>query len=384
MASTGLLRSEKKRRSIKETAIGGRLSYKSRSLTLGLTGYHQQYGAPLERAFNAFNQFAFRGDQNYVVGMDFDWVFQNFNFFGEVGRSQSGGMGGVGGFMSSLSPTLDLAVVFRHFDKDFHSTKGYTFAERPVALNNETGFYTGIKMKFTPQWTLSTYFDQYYFAFNRFGASFPSKGYESFIQLEYKPRRNTLIYLRFRSDNKEEDGDPDNSEQKLDFLVPTRKNNFRIHFQHAMEGGWEMKTRAEFSWFTRAETEKHRGMLIYQDLSWKPGFTFKLTGRYAMFDAPDFSARIYAYENDVLGNFAIPPYFRVGSRYYLIANFKATRWLEFWVRFAQTRLHQGFLRRADGSYFIPESNPAGVSASGLQSIVGNNRSEVKLQMRIKF
>ena len=103
-----------------------------------------------------------------------------------------------------------------------------------------------------------------------------------------------------------------------------------------------------------------------------------------LFDAPNFRARIYAYENDVLGNFSIPPYFRTGSRYYIILNFKATRWLEFWARFAQTRLHNSFLRRADGSYFIPESNPGQVSLSSLESIVGNNRSEVKLQMRIKF
>ncbi|MEM6629952.1 MAG: helix-hairpin-helix domain-containing protein [Bacteroidota bacterium] len=373
-----------KRRSVQETVIGGRIAYKSRTFTLGTTGYVQTYGAPINRTPNAYNQFAFRGDQNFLVGIDFDWVYQNFNFFGEVGRSKSGGMGGVVGFMSALSPTLDLAAVFRHFDKDFHSSKGYTFAERPTALNNETGLYLGVKMKLNPQWTISTYFDQYYFAFNRFGASFPTKGYENLIQVDYKSRRSTLIYARFRSDNKEENGSIFEEGQRLDFIIPTRKNNFRIHFQSALNDQVEIKSRAEFSWFTRGETEKHQGVLIYQDLSWKPGFTFKLTARYAMFDAPDFDARIYAYENDVLGNFSIPPYFRTGSRYYLIANIKATRWLEFWVRFAQTRFHNSFLLNADGEFFIPESNPRNTSLSSLEAVRSNNRSEVKLQMRIKF
>lgn len=373
-----------RRRSIKETAVGGRVAFQNRSLTIGSTGYYQLYDTPIERTPNAYNQFFFRGDQNYVVGLDFDWVFQNFNFFGEGARSRSGGMGGIVGFMSALSPTLDVSAVFRHFDKDFHSSKGYTFAERPVALNNETGLYVGVKMKLTPQWTISSYFDQYYFPFNRFGASFPSKGYENLIQVDYKPRRGTLIYARFRSDNKEEDGRDFINGQRLDFLVPTRKNTFRLHFQSELNEQVALKSRAEFAWFTRAETERHKGMLLYQDLIWKPGFTFKVTARYALFDAPNFRARIYAYENDVLGNFSIPPYFRTGSRYYIILNFKATRWLEFWTRFAQTRLHNSFLRRADGSFFIPESNPGQVSLSSLESIVGNNRSEVKLQMRIKF
>ena len=51
------------------------------------------------------------------------------------------------------------------------------------------------------------YFDQYYFPFNRFQASFPSRGWEFFTQLDYKPKRGTLLYLRFRSDNRQTNAD---------------------------------------------------------------------------------------------------------------------------------------------------------------------------------
>ena len=108
-------------------------------------------------------------------------------------------------------------------------------------------------------------------------------------------------------------------------------------------------------------------MLLYQDVIWKPSFSFRLTGRYAIFDVSDFDARIFAYENDVLGFFSIPPYAGVGSRYYLILNWKAGRHLEFWARLAQSR----FL----------DTRQIG---SGLERIDGSARSELKLQMRIKL
>ncbi len=373
-----------KRRTILETMAGGRVAYRIPTLTLGTTYYYQQYNTRLEPQQNDYNQFAFRGDRNYVVGLDYDWVFQNFNFFGEIARSRSGGMGVISGFMSSLSPTLDLAVLFRSFDKDFHSSKGYVFAERPVALSNETGIYAGVNIKVNPQWNISTYFDQYYFPWNRFRASFPSKGYEVMMQVDYKIRRGTLVNVRFRSDNREENAGGLEEGQKVTYLVPVRRNDFRIHFQSSLTRNISVKTRAQFAWFERGDHETHEGFLIYQDLSWKFGYKFRIIGRYALFDAPNYAARIYAYENDVLGAFSIPPYYRVGSRYYLIFNYKATRWLELWLRFAQTRLHKSFLVDGSGDAFLPESNRGNVNTSSLEAITGNNESQIKFQVRIKF
>jgi len=373
-----------KRRTILETMTGGRLAFKNRNLTVGSTFYYQQYNTSLQPTLRSDNQFAFRGDRNYVVGVDYDWIFQNFNFFGEVGRSRSGGMGIITGFMSSLSPTLDFALLYRNFDVDFHSPKGYVFAEVPTALSNERGLYAGVKMKLNPKWTIKTYFDQFYFPWHRFKASFPSKGYEVLTQTEYKPNRNTLVYIRFRSDNREENASLFEEGQKIQYLVNTRKINLRLHFQTNIDRNISIKTRAEAAWFTKGETDNHQGLLLYQDLSWKFGYNFKVTGRYALFDIPDYSARIYAYENDVLGSFTIPPYFRTGSRYYLVFNYKATRWLEFWLRFAQTRLHKAFLVDGEGNSFLPESNTGIVNTSSLESIMGNEESEIKFQVRLRF
>lgn len=355
------------RKSIAETLTGGRVEYSNRTTTLGATYYVQTYDSPLDRPINGYNRFDFRGDRNEMLSVDVDVVYQNINFFGEVARSASGGIGAVAGLMGSLSPDVDVALHARHFDKNFHASRGYVFAERPITLQNETGLYLGLNVHPTPKWDFSLYFDQFFFPYNRFGASYPSRGYEAFMQLTYKPRRGTQVYVRYRSDNKEEDMDELPGGQKLAFLVPTRRQQARLHFQTKIGRDIIVRNRMEFSWYEEGDQPISRGFLIYQDLIVKLGFKLRLTGRYALFDAPDFNARIFAYENDVLGFFSIPPYFGVGSRRYLILNWKATRGIEFWVRYAQTRLR--------------DEDDIG---SGLEQIQGNTRSEVKLQLRLKF
>lgn len=355
------------RRAVDENMYGGRLEYKRNTFQVGATHYVQQFGAPLQPGTRDYQQFDFSGDENYVSGIDFDFLLNNVNFFGEVARSKSGGFGGVVGLMSSLSPKLDVGLHLRHFDRDFHSNRAFTFAERPTVVQGEQGLYLGVKLKLSPKWSMSTYFDQYSFTGSTFRASFPSQGHEYLAQIEYKPKRGTLAYVRFRSDNRERNASIFPEGQRLDFLVPTQKNQLRVHFQSRLTRSLEIKSRAEFSVFTKEGEDTHRGMLVYQDISWRWGFKLKLTARYAIFDAPNFEARIYAYENDILGFFSIPPYFNTGRRYYGILNYKATRNIEFWVRWAQSRFHE----------------QASVG-SGLNRIEGNTQSELKLQVRVKF
>lgn len=355
------------RRSITETMYGGRVAYNSPTLRIGTTHYLQEFDNPLSRPLNEYNQFDFRGDQNYVNGLDFDWVFRNFNFFGEIARSKSGGWGMIGGLMGSISATTDVAIVVRNFDRDFHSPKGYVFAERPTALRNERGVYLGIKVKPNPKWTITGYFDQYFFPWNRFGASFPSRGWEFLTQTTYRIRRGTEVYVRFRTDQRQKNSSDFPDGQKLRFLIPTERHQFRVDFRTKIDRNLQTKTRAEFSWYREDRGAYDNGFLVYQDLIWKWGFKFKVTARYAMFDAQNFNTRIYAYENDILGFFSIPPYFRTGSRYYLILNYKPLRKLEFWLRVAQTRLHQ--------------ENEFG---SGLSRIDGDTQTEIKAQVRLKF
>ncbi|MEL6132565.1 MAG: helix-hairpin-helix domain-containing protein, partial [Bacteroidota bacterium] len=98
------------RKSVLENMVGTRIEYRKGNLMLGTTHYYQAFGSEINQTLNEYNQFDFRGTENYVNSFDWDWIIQNFNFFGEVGRSRSGGLAATAGLMGSIAPTVDIAL----------------------------------------------------------------------------------------------------------------------------------------------------------------------------------------------------------------------------------------------------------------------------------
>jgi len=352
---------------IQETIYGGRFEYKNRFLTIGATHYFQDFGTFIAPSTQDYQQFNFSGEQNFLSGFDVDAAIGNVNVFGEFARSKSGGTATALGLIAALNRKADFAFQFRKFDKNFHSTRGFAFAERPTAIQNETGAYFGLRLMPSPKWTISTFYDQFWFPWHNFQVSFPSAGNEAMFQVDFKPSRKWSIYTRYRIDSKERNASILADGQQLDVIVPTARKSFRLHFNYKVHRSMTLKSRVEHIWYTRGEEEQSQGILAYQDLSWKLNWKWKLTARYAIFDAPNYNARVYAYENDVLGFFSIPAYAQTGTRYYLMMNYKPNKRMEFWARYATSK-------------FRDQST----ISSGLNEIQGNRRSEVKLQMRLKF
>ncbi len=354
-----------------ETAYGGRLEYKRRWLNVGATHYFQDFSSVIAPATKDYNRYDFKGDKNYLSGLDFDITVRNFNFFGEVGRSKGGGTGMLGGFLGSIHPKVDVAVLVRNFSRDFHSFRGYVFAERPTNLTNERGIYLGLRVAPTTKWSFSSFFDQFLFPWNGFSSSFPTWAHEFLAQLQYQPSREMSIQLRYRSDNKETNASTVVDGQQLETITPTHKQSLRLHFQYKVHRNLTMRTRIEGAWYKRgpqeAYEENSKGVMMYQDLTYKLGWKWDITARYAVFDSPNYNTRIYAYENDVLGFFNIPAYSGIGSRYYVMLNFKPSKHLEFWARYGVSKFQY---ERSLGS--------------GLSVIQGNHRSELKLQMMVRF
>ncbi|MFK7969062.1 MAG: ComEA family DNA-binding protein [Bacteroidia bacterium] len=371
------------RRAIAETMYGGRAEWKDRSFSVGATWYQQRFSAELNPGTRADNQFAFRGDQNDMFSLDWDWVVRNVNFFGEIARSRSGGVAATTGILASLSPRFDVALSARSFDADFHSFKGYAFAERPIAIANEKGLYLGFSLKPNPRWTVSGYFDQFYYPTSKFQAFYPSNGNEQLLQIEYKPNRKTRAYIRLRADNKEVNARVLEPGQQLASLIPTRRLQGRFHIQTKASNAFTLRSRVELSDWQRGDEEKSKGFLLYQDVAWKPGFKFRFTGRFAIFDAQDYDARIYAYENDILGFFSIPPYSGQGTRMYGIIQYSPVRNIDIWVRYARTHRRDVVLS-GEGYFNGIRGDAYPIFGSGLEQHPGAARDEIKLQVRFQF
>lgn len=368
-----------KRGTLTASSAGGRIEYRNKRFSIGTSHLYHAFSTAIVPKPNAYNQFDFKGKTNIMNGIDFDWVVQNFNFFGEIARSSSGGIAAVGGMIAALSPKVDFALHLRSFDKNFHSLNGYAFGEQPRTLQNERGIYLGLRIRPNTKWTISSFFDRSYFPYQRFTISYPSNAYDFLTQVDYSLRRGTMLTLRFRTHNKEYDSDSVITGQLLNFLVPQRRDQFRMQFQSQLNRAITIRTRAEGSLFQKADAKPFTGFMIYQDLMYKIGFKAKITARYSVFTISDYTARIYTYENEVPGFFSIPALSGTGSRYYIMLNYKIIRGLDLWIRLAQTRYFSPNNGLGNDNYHSPYT-----IGSGLDEIIGTHRTDVRFQLRYSF
>jgi len=129
-----------------------------------------------------------------------------------------------------------------------------------------------------------------------------------------------------------------------------------------------LHSRLEWVDYQEEGQSREQGYLVFQDITWKKlNVPVSITARYALFRTDGWNARMYAYENDVLYSYSIPPYYGTGARAYLILKFDIRRNIDFWIRFAQWT----YTDRTTIS-------------SGNSEIQGPRKSDLTLQLRMKF
>ena len=353
---------------IGEKMIGTRMEYQKQRLTIGTTHHLAHYSIPIQPDSQAYNRFSFRGVNNRVNGLDFDWTVKNINFFGELARSAAGGYAGVFGALASLDPKIDIALQMRLFTPNFRNPYAFTFAESPTNVRNERGIYLGIKLLPNPKWTITAFLDQFYFDWYKYQINDPSRGYEFLAQIMHNPNKKMYIYLRYRIDNKQRNITQPDEPPTLEMLGNISREAIRLEWSYQLNPALRLKTRAEKSIYRTANQPAEYGFLLYQDILWRIAKPLRIVARYALFNTPSYNSRIYAYENDFPTLYTIPPYYgENGTRYYLMLNLKAMKNLDIWFKISQTTLQF-----------------AETIGSALDIIQGNQKTEFRIQLKYTF
>ncbi|PWJ55300.1 helix-hairpin-helix protein [Dyadobacter jejuensis] len=350
---------------ISEQNIGFHSLYrlKSQQGQLGLTSLYTHYGIKIQRKAQPYNYYEFSGADHWVLGLHGDYHWQNFHFFGEGARSQSGGIGAVGGLIAGLGKTVDFTFLLRHYDKDFHTFYGQSLAEssRPI---NEDGTYWGLRYSPSRKWQFSSYYDYFSFPWLKYLVNAPSQGYSYFLHARYKPHKRFSAYLLFQQKNKERN--LPNSEASLVPLVETERRSAVLHMQWDKPMKYVLRTRIQYGAFRYIGYSESRGFTVVQDATWKFA-KGELSGRLAFFKTDNYDSRQYVYEKDMLYAFSIPAYYDTGTRHYLLLKYNLSNDLRLWLRWSQTRY-----QHLDSI------------SSGLNSIAGKTRSEIKAQLLYQF
>ncbi|MFM9839450.1 MAG: ComEA family DNA-binding protein [Cyclobacteriaceae bacterium] len=349
------------RNALLETNFALVANYKNQSLDAGLLIHRTQFDVPLRRNLTPYNQFYFNGNENTNVGAFLNYSHSNYTFFSEFVQTLNQGNAVVAGMLASLTPKLDVSLLYRKFDKNFYSFYSNALAENSIA-QNESGVYWGWKYSFNKKYSFAGYADLFRFPWLKYRSYSPSDGSEWLVRFNYKPSKTVYIFLQAREEIKQRNTSTDVNLYLTD--LGTRRN-YWINVDYAATPQLSFKSRAQFSTY-QFINKTTQGMAIMQDVSfdWQ---RLSLSGRYVLFDTDDFDNRLYAYERDVWLAFSFPAYNGKGARHFILMEYRLTKKIDLWLRWAQTRYTD---RDAIGS--------------GGETIVGNTQNDVRFQVRIRL
>jgi hypothetical protein len=365
---TGLHRTNSeidRKNALQERVFGSYIQYKSRALQIGISAVHQSYDKIFERAVQPYNQFDFRGKSLMNVGLDYNYVYKNANFFGEVVRSGSGAIGMLHGALIAIDSKMSLSMLYRNYPRDFHTFYSQGFREGSRS-QNEQGLYTGLFWKIHKRVTWDNYLDIFKFPWLRYQVHAPSDGYEFLSQITYRPDKKLEIYARFRQQVRQRNSKIDDGTiREVEDVI---QRNYRLHFSYKVTESITLKSRVEFVGVHRKSMEYESGFLVYQDIIFKPKsspVSFSL--RYAVFDTDSYDTRIYAFESNMLNVFYIPAHSGKGMRAYALIRYQFAKRFDLWVRYG---------------IFLYENVDA--IGSGAEGISGNRKSDIGIQLRMRI
>lgn len=348
-------------KSVKASDVGSVLSLHVNHLKIGANLVYQHFDMPYIRSDQLYNQFRFSGNENYTGSIDYLFSKGKYQLFGEAAMSKSKGKAVVQGAVARVNDQLSFSALFRHFDKNYHALWANTFADG-TNTNNESGLYFGSRILPVKFVTLSVYSDVYKSKWINYSTAGPSNGWDIFAQADVRISDSFNFYLRFKNEEK-------NNKTKADKIyidIPERIQKLRLHFDYRISDQIKLKTRMEHVFYKEENSEN--GFMIFQDIQYSAAkLPFNLNARFAWFSTESYDSRIYAYENDLLYTFSVPAYYGKGFRTYLNLKYGFSKNLECWLKFVNTHW-----------------TDRDVISSGYNEINEKNKTELKMQLRLKF
>ncbi len=352
----------------KEKLLGGRFLYETKtfgSTKIGLTYYKSEYSKP----FKYKGIFDFSGTASNGLGVDYDIVFKNLNFFGEWARSYTDVVGGIAGLKILFLKQADLIFIVRNYPANFIMLHSYGFGEQSGISQNEFGIYSGIKFRIGKLAAINAYYDQYKFPYATFYNPVPTKGNDFLLYTEWNITRNFKLSTKYKNETKEETGVESNQYGlEEDKIFNRQQTNYRLQFDYDVFNTFRIRSRFEYVFVDYdAMAISQKGILFFSDFRVKPFRNIILDGRFIIFQTDSYDSRIYEFENEINGVVSNLGLYGKGRRWYLLLKYKPYNFLELSARYSET---------------ITEG--AKSTGSGNDEILGDLKNRFSMQLEIKF
>ena len=354
------------RNAVVQTSYGTSLRYApSGKVRIGLNALAEHLSRPLALRPRLYNRFYFRGTELRNASIDYRYRLGNFTFFGEGAVSNNGAGAMLHGVMVGLNRYADFSAVYRNYAYDYQALNVRPFGETSGGRNEE-GLYFGFAVRPGKHWRVNAYYDIFRFPFYRFRVNGPDQGHEYRLRVTYWQKRKLDAYVEVRSQTR---GVTTLSSafSNLDAVLPRARSQGRLHLAYKISPQLEWRSRLDAGLTEDDDSGRQTGVMLYQDLLYRPNGPWSFTGRFAVYDTDGFDVRFYQYENGLLYNARILPYYGRGTRAFLLVRYKGIRGLTLEGRIAQT--------------FFSDGREVG---AGLEATGGSTRTDIGAQAVWRF
>lgn len=353
------------RNQIHQLSYGGNIAYQGSRLQVGVNAVHHQLSAALHKEAVPYNLYAAGGKTYTNASIDYSYTYKNMHLFGEVATDANRNPAMVHGLLASLDAKVDASLLYRRISHAYSSLYTNAFTESTLPVN-ENGLYTGITLRPVYGITVSAYADVFNFPWLRYRVDRPSAGSEYLAQFTWRPDKQTELYIRYLNQNKAIN--LSNTNLPLHLTNNLHRQSWRTHFSVKLSPQIYCRSRVELVWLNQQSRLPEKGFLLFTEVFYKPlAKPLSANIRLQYFETDSYDSRLYAFENDVLYSFSIPPFFGKGYRWYMNLQYDVHARLTLWAKLAQT--------------YMPDSQSIG---SGYDRIHQDHRTELRLQAILHF
>lgn len=318
-----------KRGNLNRTFLGFNIKYATPVLNQEITIQRSRYNAIQQKGDQPYQYYEPAGNSAFHAAYAYSAGWRNVRLAGEVAADYKSRLAYLNTLLVSADSKLAFSVLHRHLGTGYYSPTADPFRENSQPVN-EDGIYTGLQWQVFPKIKLSAFADYFHFSWLRYQSDRPSSGKEWLLQSTWAPSRNSELYLRFRSQVKEENAE---TAEGLMQLKAINKCNLRADARLKLSADIFFQMRTEWTRLKELNRKVNDGWLLFEEIDFRPmGRRWNLTLRYSVYSTANYDSRIYAFEQELPGSYSLPAYAGAGTSSYLLLRWKFRKGLDAWFR----------------------------------------------------
>jgi hypothetical protein len=343
---------------------GSHIRWRNGLLNLGLTFVYYSFGGKdLNPNPQPYNLFYLKGKNHFNTGINYGFRGKRYSFQGETALDAAGKWATVNNLLLNPASSINWVFSYRNYVRDYNALYAKAFTESSL-VQNESGFYAGVKLHPFSRWELSAYADFFRFPWLKYGVNSSSSGMDGLAQIIFKPQGNLQMQLRYKYKQKEKNTIWENGNKTFVLPYQQQRLQFRLDYRRKSMG---MKTQADYNLYTE-NSQLQPGWSLMQTFSFSPEKSkLQIDGSIGYFHTNDWNSRISIYEKNILYAFYYPSFSGEGLRLYTVVKWKIIPSLTIYLKLANTR----YLDRD-------------VIGSDLEEIQGRDKTDVYCLLKYEF